>query len=336
MRRAALTFDDGPSEWTPPILDLLAAHDAHATFFVLGTAIAGREATLQRIVKEGHEVAVHGWDHTPCDDLPEDVILMRLADTCETIARQGETVLRWWRPPWHRVTDDAASAAERLGLDRGERPAGLHAPRAHRRGRARPPRDALGSVAVRDGQRAPRVRYEQIPCTGWRLGDEACALLDTLIREHEPELIVECGSGKSTAVLAEVAATYGGRVIALEHDPKWLHETAELIHICDASADLRLAPLNYGDTEPFWYAKSAWEDLDGIGMLVVDGPPNFGRLNARRPAVPLLRDKMLPGCLVILDDLQRKSEREAIAEWGIEMTIIEHNGRELGWGTLDG
>src|SRR5215211_4713919 len=33
---AALTFDDGPSRNTEPILDLLAAHDARATFFVLG------------------------------------------------------------------------------------------------------------------------------------------------------------------------------------------------------------------------------------------------------------------------------------------------------------
>jgi peptidoglycan/xylan/chitin deacetylase (PgdA/CDA1 family) len=39
----ALTFDDGPSEWTPSILDLLAEHDARATFFILGAGIAGAE-----------------------------------------------------------------------------------------------------------------------------------------------------------------------------------------------------------------------------------------------------------------------------------------------------
>jgi peptidoglycan/xylan/chitin deacetylase (PgdA/CDA1 family) len=44
----ALTFDDGPSEWTEPILDLLADHDAYATFFVVGSAVEGREATLER------------------------------------------------------------------------------------------------------------------------------------------------------------------------------------------------------------------------------------------------------------------------------------------------
>jgi peptidoglycan/xylan/chitin deacetylase (PgdA/CDA1 family) len=46
----ALTFDDGPSPWTGPILDLLAAHDGHATFFALGClAAAGNGAeTLRR------------------------------------------------------------------------------------------------------------------------------------------------------------------------------------------------------------------------------------------------------------------------------------------------
>ncbi len=178
------------------------------------------------------------------------------------------------------------------------------------------------------------MKYEQIPGTGWRIGDEACALLDRLIREHEPRLIVECGSGKSTVVLAEVADTYGGTVVALEHDEKWLAETAALLYDAGVVPHLRLAPLDYGKAPPYWYAKRAWGDLDGIGMLVVDGPPNFGKLNARRPAVPLLRDRLLPGCLVILDDVQRQSERDAMAEWGIEMTVVEHNGRELGWGVL--
>ena len=35
----ALTFDDGPARWTEPILDHLARHDGHATFFVLGNEI---------------------------------------------------------------------------------------------------------------------------------------------------------------------------------------------------------------------------------------------------------------------------------------------------------
>ena len=40
----ALTFDDGPSAWTEPILDILAANNASATFFVIGSLVETRSA----------------------------------------------------------------------------------------------------------------------------------------------------------------------------------------------------------------------------------------------------------------------------------------------------
>lgn len=60
-----LTFDDGPHPViTPKILDVLKAHNAPATFFVLGSNIKGREAILKRQANEGHIVGSHQWDHT--------------------------------------------------------------------------------------------------------------------------------------------------------------------------------------------------------------------------------------------------------------------------------
>ncbi len=115
-KRIALTLDDGPSEWTVPILDLLDAHDAHATFFVLGAHIPGHEAAIARMVAEGHELGVHGFDHKRVEDLDAAEISEQLAATCELLVRAGVERLRWWRPPWHRVTRDAAKAAAGLGL----------------------------------------------------------------------------------------------------------------------------------------------------------------------------------------------------------------------------
>ncbi|MBN2020385.1 MAG: polysaccharide deacetylase family protein [Sedimentisphaerales bacterium] len=59
-----LTFDDGPgSRLTRPILDLLAEHNAKATFFVTGRKLAGREYILREAADRGHEIGLHGYHH---------------------------------------------------------------------------------------------------------------------------------------------------------------------------------------------------------------------------------------------------------------------------------
>ena len=59
-----LTFDDGPSENTVKILDILKQYDAKATFFVIGNCI-GEETReiLERIIAEGHAVGLHANNH---------------------------------------------------------------------------------------------------------------------------------------------------------------------------------------------------------------------------------------------------------------------------------
>ena len=60
----ALTFDDGPHPAsTPRLLDILGEHGAHATFFVLGKAVARYPDIVQRASLEGHAIGNHSWDH---------------------------------------------------------------------------------------------------------------------------------------------------------------------------------------------------------------------------------------------------------------------------------
>jgi len=60
----ALTFDDGPDPVvTPQILEVLAAHRARATFFVLGERAARHPELIQRIHREGHSVGTHTQHH---------------------------------------------------------------------------------------------------------------------------------------------------------------------------------------------------------------------------------------------------------------------------------
>ncbi|HZG88417.1 polysaccharide deacetylase [Paenibacillus sp.] len=59
-----LTFDDGPSKWTPKVLDILKEYEVPATFFVLGSLAEQQEETVRRIVREGHALGNHTYDHT--------------------------------------------------------------------------------------------------------------------------------------------------------------------------------------------------------------------------------------------------------------------------------
>lgn len=62
-KQIALTFDDGPSRYTSSMLRVLDRLDAKATFFVVGGQIAGRHGMLRRILRTGHELANHSWNH---------------------------------------------------------------------------------------------------------------------------------------------------------------------------------------------------------------------------------------------------------------------------------
>lgn len=62
-RRVYLTFDDGPSSNTDDILDILAAYDVKATFFVVGKEGEWAEEAYRRIVAEGHTLGMHSYTH---------------------------------------------------------------------------------------------------------------------------------------------------------------------------------------------------------------------------------------------------------------------------------
>jgi len=60
----ALTFDDGPSpSYTPKILALLNRYQAHATFFVLGRKVEKYPLLIKAMLRDGHEVGNHTFDH---------------------------------------------------------------------------------------------------------------------------------------------------------------------------------------------------------------------------------------------------------------------------------
>lgn len=60
----ALTFDDGPDPAsTPRLLDMLAAHQARATFFMVGVRAERHPELVARVAAGGHVIGNHSWDH---------------------------------------------------------------------------------------------------------------------------------------------------------------------------------------------------------------------------------------------------------------------------------
>ena len=59
----ALTFDDGPSYYTPRILDALEKPGPAATFFVVGYNAARYGETMKRAYDMGCEIGNHSYNH---------------------------------------------------------------------------------------------------------------------------------------------------------------------------------------------------------------------------------------------------------------------------------
>ena len=116
MKFIALSFDDGPDDATAQILDLLEWHGAHATFFVLGRQVEGREEVLRRAVKAGHELGNHTFSHPNLEKLASAQIETELVRASAAIEGAVGFRPRLMRPPYGLGEHQARSVARRLGM----------------------------------------------------------------------------------------------------------------------------------------------------------------------------------------------------------------------------
>ncbi|GLA93029.1 hypothetical protein AtubIFM57143_010008 [Aspergillus tubingensis] len=99
----ALTFDDGPSTYTPQLLDLLSEYGARSTFFVNGYRLQESAPILQRIYNEGHQIASHTFGHSFLPALDNPTIINEM-NTLESLFRTFiGRVPTYMRPPFLAV-----------------------------------------------------------------------------------------------------------------------------------------------------------------------------------------------------------------------------------------
>lgn len=118
IERLALTFDDGPGECTGEVLDLLAAHSARATFFVIGAAAEAQSDLIRRIDAGGHELGNHTWSHPrlarDCDDARVRAELVSTNAIVEELIGRRPTR---FRAPRYDVDGRVLAIASELGLE---------------------------------------------------------------------------------------------------------------------------------------------------------------------------------------------------------------------------
>lgn len=109
----ALTFDDGPSEWTAEIAAALEVHGCHGTFFALGAAVERDPERVAALAAAGHELGNHLYSHRDPLELTDDELRDELRRTEEQLRRAVRTVPRLVRPPYCGEPRRVARAAGR-------------------------------------------------------------------------------------------------------------------------------------------------------------------------------------------------------------------------------
>jgi peptidoglycan/xylan/chitin deacetylase (PgdA/CDA1 family) len=112
----ALTFDDGPSESTPALLEVLAEQDVKATFFMCGCNVRRFPDIARDVVSCGHEIGNHTESHSYLHLHSPDYIYSELAMAQQSIRTVTGCRPRWFRAPYGVRWFGLRSAQERLGL----------------------------------------------------------------------------------------------------------------------------------------------------------------------------------------------------------------------------
>lgn len=115
-RALALTFDDGPSESTPRILEILTRHNVRATFFQCGANVERLPAVARAVAAAGHEIGNHSHSHPYLFLRSPAAIHADLLRAQRVIERHTGAAPGWFRAPFGCRWFGLRAAQRRLGL----------------------------------------------------------------------------------------------------------------------------------------------------------------------------------------------------------------------------
>lgn len=101
----ALTFDDGPTNLSNKILDVLNKNNVKATFFWQGKNLVGKKEVITKAKKNGHQIANHSWNHTNGWNLDENIVWEQQVLKTKTALKEVAGVeSNYFRPPFGGTT----------------------------------------------------------------------------------------------------------------------------------------------------------------------------------------------------------------------------------------
>ncbi|KAI9251567.1 hypothetical protein BY458DRAFT_559483 [Sporodiniella umbellata] len=112
----ALTYDDGPSEFSPQLYDYLDKVNVKATFFMVGGQVVKFPDYAMRAYKSGHELAMHTWSHNYMTTLTNEQIVAELKWNELAIKEATGVSPRYFRPPYGDIDDRVRNVAAALGF----------------------------------------------------------------------------------------------------------------------------------------------------------------------------------------------------------------------------
>ncbi|RED24986.1 peptidoglycan/xylan/chitin deacetylase (PgdA/CDA1 family) [Flavobacterium cutihirudinis] len=115
-KKIALTFDDGPSEFTLEVLELLKKYNAKATFFCIGKNIEKHPEILKQVIAEGHLVGNHSYSHSKFFDFYNaKKITEELHNTDALLEKFTLKKINFFRPPYGVTTPSIRRALKVTG-----------------------------------------------------------------------------------------------------------------------------------------------------------------------------------------------------------------------------
>jgi hypothetical protein len=131
--------------------------------------------------------------------------------------------------------------------------------------------------------------------------------------------ILECGSGLTTIRVGSIAKKRKLTMWSLEHLPEWGQRVTKYTRKFGIDS-VNISVRGIRDYPDFaWYDPPLDSMPGSFALVICDGPPG-GNRGARYGLAPVMKDRLHPGCVILLDDAAWEAQQKTAARWSVELS----------------